>query len=81
MYLSINAGDKILTWVGRGADVNCQFTLTEPTDCDFTVIGRWAATGHAMNEVYLPMLTRVDSGARVWQPPENLNATGGGSKK
>ena len=28
----------------------------------------------------MPMLTRVDSGAIVWQPPGNLNATGGGSK-
>lgn len=34
-----------------------------------------------MNEVYLPMLTRVDSGVIVWQPPENLNATGGGGSK
>ena len=33
-----------------------------------------------MDEVYLPMLTRVDSGARVWQPPENLQATGGGEQ-
>ena len=33
-----------------------------------------------MNEVYLPMLTRVDSGVIVWQPPENLNATGGGGQ-
>lgn len=28
----------------------------------------------------MPMLTRVDSGAIVWQPPENLKANGGGSK-
>ena len=28
----------------------------------------------------MPMLTRVDSDALVWQPPENLKATGGGSK-
>ncbi len=28
----------------------------------------------------MPMLTRVDSGAIVWQPPENLKATGGGAK-
>ena len=34
-----------------------------------------------MNEVYLPMLTRVDSGVIVWQPPENLNATGGGGEQ
>lgn len=81
MYLSINAGNKILTWVGHAADVNGQFTLTEPADCDFTVIGRWAANGHAMDEVYLPMLTRVDSDARVWQPPENLKAIGGGAEK
>lgn len=26
----------------------------------------------------MPMLTRVDSGAIVWQPPENLKANGGG---
>lgn len=25
----------------------------------------------------MPMLTRVDSGAIVWQPPENLKANGG----
>ena len=30
-----------------------------------------------MDEVYMPMLTRVDSGAIVWQPPENLKANGG----
>lgn len=29
----------------------------------------------------MPMLTRVDSGARVWQPPENLKAIGGGAEK
>lgn len=28
----------------------------------------------------MPMLTRVDSGAIVWQPPGNLNATGGGEQ-
>lgn len=28
----------------------------------------------------MPMLTRVDSGAIVWQPPENLKANGGGEK-
>lgn len=29
----------------------------------------------------MPMLTRVDSGAIVWQPPENLKANGGGGAK
>lgn len=28
----------------------------------------------------MPMLTRVDSDALVWQPPENLKATGGGEQ-
>lgn len=28
----------------------------------------------------MPMLARVDSGARVWQPPETLNAIGGGEQ-
>lgn len=28
----------------------------------------------------MPMLTRVDSDALIWQPPENLKATGVGGK-
>lgn len=34
-----------------------------------------------MDEVYLPMLARVDSDARVWQPPETIKATGWGVRQ
>jgi hypothetical protein len=56
------------------------FTLSEPTACTLKALGKIESSGCTMDEVYMPMLTRVDSGALVWQPPENLKATGGGSK-
>lgn len=59
---------------------SCTFTLAEPTACTLKALGKISSNGCSMNEVYLPMLTRVDSGAIVWQPPETLNTTGGGSK-
>ena len=58
-----------------------KFTLTAPTVCEFKVLGKIDSTGHSMDEVYLPMLTRVDSGAIIWQPPQDLKATGGGAVK
>lgn len=59
-----------------GARPTIEFTLHEDTECSFVIAARHQATGKQVDDVFLPMLSAVDSGAITWQPPETLTAQG-----